>query len=193
MKQKLMLAFILTGFLSVAFHKKPVNQESMQQEAATEPACRFEGSYILEPAGGAATYGLDMALPLDAKNERVALIHEVANYDVTFGGTFPTAVRLTSGHGEAVRTGPRTFDYTLYFWALDNNNQRVAILVSSGTKQFPESDCNTYITTGGMLSVFPAWTDADKDGYPDKGQSPKICLPLTCKARRSTVLPPCKP
>ena len=193
MKQTISTAIMLCCILSAGFIIKPESTGSKTALKDHEPPCRFEGVYILEPAGGAATYGLDMAIPLDASNDHVALNHDLANYDVTFGGLFPSAVRLTTGQGEAIRTGPRTFDYTIHFWALNANNQRVILIVSNGTKVLNETDCRSYVTTGGMLSVFTPDQDADKDGYPDKGQSPKFCVPVTFKAKRVSVIPPCKP
>lgn len=156
-----------------------------------ENRCRLEGVYLLEGTGG--VHVLDLAIPLDSANERIALQHDLADYDVTLGGQFPTAIRYSTAQGEAIRTGPRSFDYTLHFWGLDNSNRRVTLVVSSGTKQFRVGDCNSYETVGGTLSVYRASQDADGDGLPDVGEAPIACVPVTLTARRMSILAPCTP
>lgn len=178
----LLICGLLTGFII-----KPTNSNSKN----AEPPCKFEGTYILQPIGPGAPFGLDMAIPLDARNERVAITHDLANYDATLGGLFPDAIRLTTGQGEGIRTGPRSFNYTIHFWSLDRNNRRVALIVSNGTKFFNQEDCNSYEVPAGTLSVYSATQDTDNDGYPDANQQPLYCLPLICKAKRITAAPTC--
>ena len=115
--------------------------------------CRLEGTFILDGAIG--VHVLDLAIPLDAATDRVALIHDLADYDVTRGGILPTAVRYTTAQGEAIRTGPRSFDYTLHFWGVDSSNRRVSLVVSSGAKVFREGDRRDHTTPcGGTLAVY---------------------------------------
>ncbi len=152
-----------------------------------ENRCRLEGVFILDSGG---VHGLDLAIPLDSANERVALQHDLADYDVTLGGQFPTAVRYSTAQGEAVRTGPRSFDYTLHFWGLDGSNRRVTLVVSSGTKQFRVGDCNSYDTVGSTLSIYRASQDGDGDGIPDAGEVPMACVPVTCTGRRMSIVTP---
>ncbi len=143
-----------------------------------EKRCRFEGVFILDGTGG--VHVLDLAIPLDSANNRVALQHDLADYDVTLGGQLPTAVRYSTAQGEAVRTGPRTFDYTLHFWGLDSSNRRVSLVVSSGTKLFR------------TLAVYLPSQDVDGDGFPDAGEMPIACVPVTLTGRRMNILPPCE-
>lgn len=178
--------------LSTGYIMSSKSETTKNEEQPYEPFCRFEGTYILQPLGGAASFGLDMAISLDPRNDRVAIVHDLANYDVTLGGLFPTAKRLTTGQGEAKRISSRSFDYTIHFWALDGNNQRVALIISSGTKYFSEADCSRYEVPAGTLSVYYPSQDADDDGFPDPGQSPSYCFPLICKAKRISALPPCQ-
>lgn len=190
------LAIILiTVFSSTFLVGSIINSASKEKKHLVEkkePPCRFEGAYILQPGGAAFPFGLDMAIPLDSRNERVAIIHDLANYDATLGGLFPTATRLTTGQGEGIRTGPRTFSYTIHFWALDKDNRRVALIISNGTKFFNGTDCNKYEVPEGTLSVYTPDQDSDNDGYPDPDQKPKFCLPLICKAKRIDAQPPCR-
>lgn len=190
MKQLITITTVLFYGLLAGFKIKPSEKE-LQIEKIVEPLCKFEGTYILQPMAPGVPFGLDMAIPLDARNERVAIIHDLANYDATLGGLFPAAVRLTTGQGEGLRTGPRTFNYTIHFWSLDRNNQRVALIISNGTKFFNDKDCNSYEVPAGTLSVYDAVQDADNDGYPDADQQPRYCLPLICKAKRITPVSPC--
>jgi hypothetical protein len=152
--------------------------------------CRLEGTFILEGAGG--VHVLDLAIPLDTVNERMALSHDLADYDVTVGGLLPTAVRYTTAHGEAVRTGPRSFDYTLHSWGLDSSNRRVSLLVSSGTKVFRAGDNDTYDTVC-TLAVYLVGQDADGDGLPDAGEIPVACVPVKLTGRRMSILPAYEP
>lgn len=162
-----------------------------KSNAAHEKVCRLEGVFILHGTGG--VHVLDLAIPLDSATDRVALVHDLANYDVTLGGLLPTAVRYTTAQGEAIRTGPRSFDYTLHFWGVDIANRRVSLVVSSGAKVFREGDCNVYDTVGGTLAVYLVGQDANGDGYPDDGETPVACVPIELTARRMSILPPCTP
>ena len=144
--------------------------------------CRLEGTFILGGTGG--VHVLDLAIPLDTATDRVALVHDLADYDVTLGGLLPTAVRYTTAQGEAIRTGPRSFDYTLHFWGVDSSNRRVSLVVSSGTKVFRAGDCGIHDTVGGTLAVYLASQDADGDGFPDDGATPVACVPIELTARR---------
>ncbi len=188
MKQAIIITGVLLCTLLVGFIIKPAGKN---QKDNAEPLCRFEGTYILQPGAGGFPFGLDMAIPLDPRNERVAIIHDLANYDATLGGRYPTAVRLTTGQGEGIRTGPRTFNYTIHFWALNSHNERVALIISNGTKFFNDADCNKYEVPAGTLSVYDPIQDSDNDGYPDTEQQPRYCLPLICKAKRINALPSC--
>ena len=158
---------------------------------AAATVCRLEGVFLLEGTGG--VHVLDLAIPLDVANDRVALVHDLADYDVTLGGLLPTAVRYSTAQGEAIRTGPRSFDYTLHFWGLDSANARVSLVVSSGAKVFREGDCGAYDTVGGTLAVYLPGQDADGDGFPDEGETPIACVPIELSARRMSVMPPCQP
>jgi hypothetical protein len=169
-----------------ASHETP-----LKRDHAEEHACRLEGTFILGGTGG--VHVLDLAIPLDAATDRVALAHDLADYDVTLGGLLPTAVRYSTAQGEAIRTGPRSFDYTLHFWGLDSANRRVSLVVSSGAKLFREGDCGIYDTVGGTLAVYLPAQDADGDGFPDDGETPVACVPIELTGRRMSVLPPCKP
>ena len=153
--------------------------------------CRLEGTFILEGAGG--VHVLDQALSLDSANEHVALHHDLADYDATAGGLFPTAVRYSTAQGEAIRTGPRSFEYTLLYWGLDAANRRVSMVFCSGTKVFREGDCGTYDTVGNTLAVYRVSQDEDGDGVPDMGQTPVACVPLELTGRRLSIRPPCTP
>jgi hypothetical protein len=157
----------------------------------SEERCRLEGTFILEGAGG--VHVLDQAFSLDPANEQIALHHDLADYDATLGGLFPTAVRYSTAQGEAIRTGPRSFDYTLLYWGLDDANRRVSMVFCSGTKLFREGDCGTYDTVGNTLAVYLVGQDADGDGVPDVGETPVACVPLELTGRRLSIRPPCTP
>src|SRR5262245_43954343 len=180
---------LIWGFVGLAVMSLSVPAIRSTTSNGDAERCRFEGAFILEGTGG--VHVLDMAIPLDAANDRVALIHDLADYDVTLGGLLPQAVRYSTAQGEAIRTGPRSFAYTLHFWGLDAANRRVSLVLSSGTKVFRSGDCSTYDTVGGKLAVYLASQDADGDGAPDAGQVPVACVPVTVTARHMKVVPPC--
>jgi hypothetical protein len=168
-----------------AHRAQPTDDEAEAQ------VCRLEGTFILGGTGG--VHVLDLAIPLDAANDRIALVHDLADYDVTLGGLLPGAVRYSTAQGEAVRTGPRSFDYTLHFWGLDAANRRVSLVVSSGAKVFREGDCGIYDTVGGTLAVYLPAQDSNGDGFPDDGATPVACVPIELTAHRMRILPPCEP
>jgi hypothetical protein len=169
----------------------PNAQSSSDNPSPDGKVCRLEGTFILEGAGG--VHVLDQALSLDLANEHVALHHDLADYDATLGGLFPTAVRYSTAQGEAIRTGPRSFDYTLLYWGLDAANRRVSMVFCSGTKVFREGDCGTYDTVGNTLAVYLVGQDLDGDGVPDIGETPVACVPLELTGRRFSIRPPCTP
>jgi len=178
----------LVGALSLFMARQPGMNK---MDGPGENRCRLEGTFILEGTGG--VHVLDLAIPLDAENNRIALQHDLADYDVTLGGMLPTAVRYSTAQGEAIRTGPQSFDYTLHFWGLDSSNRRISLVVSSGTKVFREGDNNIYDTVGGTLAVYMPSQDADGDGFPDASEVPIACVPVALTARRMSILAPCTP
>jgi hypothetical protein len=67
---------------------------------------------------------------------------EFQNFDPTFFGYFPTAVRLSSSDGAWERTGGNTFKYSFIGFALDAANQLVGIIKTSGEVSLSD-DCNS--------------------------------------------------
>ena len=81
-----------------------------------EKRCRFEGVFILDGTSG--VHVLDLAIPLDSANNRVALQHDLADYDVTLGGQVQHGTgRSCSNRAPYLRLhlallGPRQFEST---------------------------------------------------------------------------------
>jgi len=91
---------------------------------------------------------------------------EFANFDATLGldfYPFNAAVGITSLHGNWVRTGGDTFDYTFTGYALDENNTPLYIAKVSGHVTLIMGCQYEHITA--TLEVF-AWGVSPFDGEP---------------------------
>lgn len=77
------------------------------------------------------------------------------NFDPTFFGYFPTAVRLSSSVGAWQRTGGNTFEYSFIGLALDAANQLVGISKSSGEISLSDN-CNAETLTAIVHLYDPA-------------------------------------
>jgi hypothetical protein len=80
---------------------------------------------------------------------------EYPNFDPTFFGYFPTAVRLSNSVGTWQRTGGNTFEYSFIGLALDATNQLVGILKTSGEIALSD-DCNSETLTATVYLYDPA-------------------------------------
>src|SRR5262249_11813560 len=124
-------------------------------------------------------------------NEAVSLLLTVAgDDDPTFGGRFPNAKLIRNVHGEAVRTGPQTFRFTLLGTGVDAKNQIVYFLRASGARVF--TDCQTYHGMG-TVAFFAPSQDRDHSGVINPSETPVWCYACTSLMHRLTFVDPCSP
>src|SRR4051794_11946120 len=99
--------FLASGVL-VASIAVAVPSSQATPTAHNSHRVRYEGTWMGTTSLG--VHSIETATSLDPNNDRVAMVF-TATTDPTFGGQFPTADRISNFHGEAVRSGPRTFNF----------------------------------------------------------------------------------
>jgi hypothetical protein len=92
--------------------------------------------------------------------------------------------------GELVMTGPDTGNFTVVWYGMKRSfpfDQVVCIGVNSGQVKFtgPGKSEATH-----ALAFYAPSTDADRDGIPDPGQAPALCLPSLSHDTRVPLLAP---
>lgn len=97
--------------------------------------------------------------------------------------------------GEAIRTGPKSYDYSLIGYGVkerpgDRNEITYIFLVNGSLTCENEENVVSDVT----LSVYPADQDADQDGMPDEGAEPMCIGPNDFgTAQRFPLMEPCEP
>jgi hypothetical protein len=140
------------------------------------------------------------AIPLDPTNRRVSLQLQNVREDPNFGGLVKYLTGLEVTHetdwwGEAVRTGPRTFDFTLMRHNTDVNAyvpnpvppggtfKQVYVAVSSGTMELTSP--TTMVRTLTVGYFHPSQNPFEEAPLYDCGG------PYTSTLERIPVVPPC--
>ena len=135
--------------------------------------------------------------PLDACGDRLAYRQQFVNTDPTFLSMFPEADNQSHLVGEAVKTGPNTYEYTIIGYGFKtlpaNRGQLKYIWVTSGTTTL--TDYNTRQDTDLYISVYGPDDDVNPaDGFPDEGAEPDLCWgPFGGVMERVQLMPPCVP
>lgn len=108
--------------------------------------------------------------------------------DPTLGGAFPNAESLSGSTGTWVRTGRRTFDYTMIHYALAAGGQQPVFLLKNSGSVVVTGDCDRLELTSHTLAFY----DPTQDPFDD---DPFLCFPdgSGSTARRIPVEPPCEP
>ncbi len=109
--------------------------------------------------------------------------------DPTFGGNFSTAVAFSDTVGTWVRTGRRTFQYTMITYGLDALGQPVFIAKNSGSSELSQG-CNHQEVFDSAISIYDPTQDPFSDDPPAYGCHPD---PSVHTAWRMHVDPPCEP
>jgi len=84
--------------------------------------------------------------------------------------------------GDAVRTGPRTFDMTWIIYGRNELREIVYILVGNGSLLL--TDPNTYVEETYILFFLPGQDVDPHDGIPDDLDDPVMTIPLTGTVKR---------
>ena len=108
--------------------------------------------------------------------------------DPTLGGFFPDVESLSETIGTWVRTGRRSFDYTMVHYGLEEDGQTPVFLLKSTGSFVVTGDCDQVEITNTSLEFYDPMQDPfAEDGYPCMADgSPSF-------AHRIPVQAPCEP
>lgn len=109
---------------------------------------------------------------------------EYPSYDITLGGAFPAAVRMSTLRGAWQRTGGNTFAYTMTGIAVDANNLPVWFGKLTGNTTL-SGDCAIETITGQLDVFVPGVTGYES---PFDG-TPVVTAPLPTHYGRRVYLP----
>jgi len=105
------------------------------------------------------------------------------------GGFFPDAVAFSNTVGTWIRTGRRTFQYTMITYGLDINGQPVYIAKNSGYSEV-SGDCDYQEVFDSVISLYHPSQDPFGEDPPAFGCNPDLSVST---ATRMRVDPPCEP
>ena len=110
--------------------------------------------------------------------------------DPTLGGAFPDVVSLSGTTGTWVRTGRRTFDYTMIHWGLSEGGQQPVFIMKATGSVVVTGTCDGLDITNHTLAFYEPTQDPFGDDDPLFG-----CIEdgSTSSAQRIPVQPPCEP
>jgi hypothetical protein len=117
------------------------------------------------------------------------LVMRFIGSDPTLGGFFP-ATSLSSTTGTWIRTGRRTFEYTMIHYGLAEGGQQPVFIAKLCGSVVLNSTCDEMEATNGSIALY----DPTQDPF---GEDPPFfdCIPdgSLSTARRIPVQPPCEP
>lgn len=104
------------------------------------------------------------------------------------------SLTLSAG-GEAVMVGPNKYKATYLFYErkFDASTGILEIVGMSTAEATFELLGPDLLQGHGTRSFYMAIQDADQDGFPDEGEAPVVCFPMTWTGKRLTPLAGCKP
>ncbi|MCP4452194.1 MAG: ester cyclase, partial [Planctomycetes bacterium] len=102
------------------------------------------------------------------------------------------SLTLSAG-GEAVMVGPNKYKATYLFYErkFDVSTGVLEIVGMSTAEAYFELLGPNLLQGQGTRSFYMASQDADQDGFPDEGQAPVVCFPMTWTGKRLTPLAGC--
>ncbi len=148
--------------------------------------CTLDGAWL----GGSPAWGVSWTMVYGADSHWTGsmLLRMVAG-DPTLGGFFPTT-SLSSTTGTWVRTGQRTFDYTMIHYGLAEGGQEPVFLAKLSGSVVVTGQCDFLEVTNGSLALYDPTQDPFGDEPPMYGCIPDGSLST---AQRIPVQPPCAP
>ena len=156
---------------------------------------KLEGSWIGKVVGTPVTWSYAM-IP-DPSGRRAAMSGSVQvplGPSVVIPGLFPDLEYYSPMVGQVRMTGPDTTEGTALGYGMKKGfpfNQVVCIWVNNVQSRFLEPG---KIVSTNHLAFYAPSADADKDGLPDPGAVPALCLPASISLEtRVPIMPPCTP
>lgn len=147
--------------------------------------CDLDGAWF----GVSPAWGLTWTVVYDSDSHWTGpLSLRFIGGDPTLGGYFPDVTSLSGSTGTWVRTGRRTFDYTMIHFALADGGQQPVFLAKNTGTVVVTGACDGLDITSHTLALY----DPTQDPFDDE---PFLCIAdgSSSTARRIPVEPPCEP
>jgi len=148
--------------------------------------CRTDGAWI----GDSPLWGMKWMMNYTSQSYwRGSFTTRWIGGDATLFGNFPDAVSFSNTVGTWVRTGRRSFQYTMITYGLDVMGQPVYVAKNSGHSEV-SGDCDYQEIFDSAISIYDPSQDPFGDDPPAFG-----CFvdPGVSTATRMHVDPPCEP
>ena len=149
--------------------------------------CTLDGAWF----GVTPYWGLTWAVVYDSDSHSTGpLSLRFIGGDPTLGGFFPDVTSLSGTTGTWVRTGRRTFEYTMIHYGLADGGQQPVFLLKTSGSVVVSGRCDHLDITNYSLAFYDPTQDPFGDEPPYFG-----CFPdgTDSSARRIPVQPPCEP
>jgi hypothetical protein len=164
----------------------PAGDDETQAEGIEgSGVCTLDGAWF----GATPAWGLTWTVVYDSDSHWTGpLSLRFIGGDPTLGGFFPDVRSLSGTTGTWVRTGRRTFDYTMIHYGLAEGGQQPVFLLKNTGSVVVTGDCDGLDITNHTLAFY----DPTQDPFDD---DPFLCLSdgTGSTARRIPVEPPCEP
>jgi hypothetical protein len=172
-----------------------------------KPRRCIAGAWILSwpvPPGVEPLMITETLTPLDSSGNKLVYWARGVNPMFALAPLFPESDFGGDAVGTFVKSGWNTYDFTMITHlgkslGLDARGVVQYFWVYSGTAEC--TDANTMVKDG-TLAFFSAMDvpafglhnqDVNKDGFPDKGEEPFLCMPVTWESKRVKVTAPFEP
>ena len=157
------------------------------ESANGKGVCHLDGAWLGESPGWVGVW----TLIYDSDSHwRGTISMRFVGSDPSMGGFFP-ATSLSRTTGTWVRTGRRTFDYTMIHYGLAEGGQQPVFLAKLSGSVVVTGQCDHLEVTNGSLALY----DPTQDPFGD--EPPFMCIAdgsLSTAAQRIPVQPPsCEP
>lgn len=148
--------------------------------------CRLDGAWL----GFSPAWGVTWTVVYDSDSHWTGpILLQFVGGDPTLGGFFPTT-SLSRTTGTWVRTGKRTFNYTMIHYGLADGGQEPVFVAKLSGSVVITGQCDQLEVTNGSLALY----DLTQDPF---GDEPPFfdCIPdgSLSTAQRIPVQPPCVP
>jgi len=148
--------------------------------------CRLDGAWL----GTSPYWGLTWPIVYQSTSHWTGTINvQFIGGDPTLGGFF-LATSLSRTTGTWVRTGRRTFDYTMIHYGLAEGGQEPVFIGKLSGSMVMSWRCDHLEVTNGSLALYDPTQDPFGDEPPAIGCFPDGSLST---AQRIPVQPPCEP
>lgn len=181
---KLMCGVVVV--VSVMLVAAPALSGDGVEDGKGQGVCRNDGAWI----GESPSWGMQWtAMYTSESHWKGSYTTRWIGGDPTLGGFFPSVVAFSNTVGTWIRTGRRTFEYTMITYGVDASGLPVYIAKNSGTSE-NSVDCNHLEFFDSAISLFDPSQDPFGEDPPAFGCVPD---PSVHTATRMRVDPPCEP